>query len=289
MKKIKFIFLLFAIFLFSCQKEIKFLNGSGGGGTTGNKLVKTVFKSGTDSVVTNYTYNSSAKLINEKSVGMSGTFDAGNEVRYYRNGSGILTRFTQINPNFVVVGIDSVVTNVYYNSSLSRYAASVFKIIFMGFSITDSSVMIYDGTGKLIRTDEYQNIPLVTTGYELVAKTNYTYDAIGSITQMDIYSHDAATSTDNLEGTYKYSYDAKSNAFDAVAMLSQKYEAIITDHIEWVSIHNVNKFEFFDLLTPANNFTFDFIFTYNSNNKPATATGTQTPGGAVQTGTFYYQ
>ncbi len=289
MKKLKLIFPLFAIFLFSCQKEIKFLNGNGGGGTTGNRIVKTVSKTGADSVVTIYTYNSSGKLINEKSVGMSGTFDAGNEVRYYRNGSGILTRFSQINPNLVVVGIDSIVTNVYYNASSSRYTTSVFKISFMGFSITDSSVLIYDGAGKLIRADEYQNIPLVTTGYELVAKTNYSYDAIGSITQMDIYSHDAATSTDDLEGTYKYTYDTKSNAFDAVAMLSQKYEAIVTDHIEWVSIHNVNKFEFFDLITPANNFTFDFIFTYNSNNKPVTATGTQTPGGATQTGAFYYQ
>ena len=293
MRKLLIIFPVIAIILFSCQKEVDFLNGSGGGGggggTTGNRLVKAVSKSGTDSVVTTYTYNVAGKLVNEKSVGMSGTFDAGNELRYYRNASGILTRFVQINPNFVVAGIDSAVTNVYYNAGTSRYTASVFTLNAFGFTITDSTVLVYDASGKVIRTDEYQNIPLVTMGYELVAKTNYTYDASGGISQMDQYSHDAATSADDLEATYKYTYDTKTNAFDAVSMLSQKNEAMVTDHIDWISTHNISKFDFIDMATPSNNFVFDFVYTYNSNNKPTTVTATQTPGGAVQTGTFTYQ
>ena len=293
MKKILFFLPIMVIILFSCQKEVDFLNGSGGGGggggTTGNRLVKTISKTGSDSVVTTYTYNAAGKLVNEKSAGITGTFDASNEFRYYRNASGILTRFVQINPNFVVAGIDSAVTNVYYNAGTSRYTASVFTLSVFGFTITDSTVLIYDASGKVIRTDEYQNIPLVTIGYELVAKTNYTYDASGGISQMDLYSHDASTSTDDLEATYKYTYDTKTNAFDAVSMLSQKNEAMVTDHIDWISTHNAAKFDFIDLTTPSNSFVFDFVYTYNSNNKPATVTATQTPGGAVQTGTFFYQ
>src|SRR6185295_2855120 len=114
---------LVSIILFSCQKEVSFGNGSGsgggtgGGGSTGNTLVKTVAKTGTDSVVTTYSYNASKKLINQTIVGMQQGTDLGNEYRYYRNASGIITSYTQINPNLVVVGIDSVTTIVHYDAA----------------------------------------------------------------------------------------------------------------------------------------------------------------------------
>jgi YD repeat-containing protein len=176
---------ILAIILYSCQKEIDFgTGGSGGGGTTtGNRLVKTVSKTTSDSVITIYTYNGAGKLINVKTTGMSGGIDVSNEFKYYRNSSGIITRTVQINPNLVLVGIDSVITTVHYNTSTAKYTSDVFSLSLFGFSVDDSSAHVYDASGKLIRTDEYQAIPALGQPYELTLKSMYTYDAAGNVKQ----------------------------------------------------------------------------------------------------------
>ena len=86
------------MFLVSCQKEIDWATGNGTGGgssTTGDLLVKTESKSGSETVTTLYTYNTNKKLINEKITGLSQGINVGNEFRYYRNAVGSNT----INPD----------------------------------------------------------------------------------------------------------------------------------------------------------------------------------------------
>src|SRR6187549_2424457 len=111
-----FLFTLLSVILISCQKEPDLLTGGsggsgggggGGGNTGGTRLVRTVSKTGPDSVVTVYTYNSNGKVVNVKTTGMSGGIDQANEFRYYRNSSGIITRKVQINPNLASAGVDS--------------------------------------------------------------------------------------------------------------------------------------------------------------------------------------
>lgn len=281
MRKLLVIIPLLSIILFSCQKEVDFLNGDGGGGgTAGNRLVKSVSKEGSDSVVTIYTYNSNGKLINLKSTGVSGGQDAGNELRFYRNGSGIITRIVQLNPNFVTAGIDSVTTIVHYANS--RYTSNVFSISLYGFTLSDSTLHVYDGSGKLIRDEDYQELTGVQP-YELAAKTLYTYDALGNMKQIDVYSHDAATNSDDLAVTLKYIFDTKT------AAISLGADAIAIGQANLSSVNNATKIEFIDATDPTNNSILDFIYNYNSNNKPATGTQTQTPGGAVSNLSFYYQ
>lgn len=280
---------LVSIILFSCQKEIHFGNGNGsgggsGGGTTGNTLVKTVSKTGTDSVVTVYTYNSNKKIINQKITGIQQGTDAGNEYKYYRNTSGIITRYVQINANFISAGIDSVITIVHYDAASSRYTSTVTDISLFGFTVTDSTVLVYDAAAKVTRTDVYQSIPLIG-GYDLSLKTKYTYAANGNVAQLDIY--DATSGTDVLASTIKYSFDAKTSALNVSNMFINLNEAFAIGHGDWVSVNNATKVEIIDVTTPANSQTSNVTYTYNSNNRPAT--GVNTRGTIVDNLFFYYQ
>jgi len=285
-----FLFTLLSVILISCQKEPDLLTGGsggsgggGGGNTGGTRLVRTVSKTGPDSVVTVYTYNSNGKVVNVKTTGMSGGIDQANEFRYYRNSSGIITRKVQINPNLASAGVDSVITTVLYNSSLSRYTGDVSSLSAFGFTVSDSTVHVYDGSGKVIRTDEYQAIPSLGQPYELSLKSIYTYDAAGNVKQMDIYYHDATTNTDDLVATLKYTFDNKT------AAISYGADAIGIGQVDLISVNNPLKAEFVDVTDPTNNQTFVFTYTYNSNNRPSTGTSTLTPGNTVSNLSYYYQ
>lgn len=279
--------------LLSCQKEVDFDNGSGasggggGGGTTGNKLVRTVSKNGSDSAVTTYTYNANKKLINQKITGMMQGIDVSNEFRYYRNASGIITHYTQINPNLILVGIDSVVTKVHYNTGASRYTSSVTELSLLGFSVKDSTVLVYDGTGKVIRSDVYQSIPLLG-GYDLSVKINYAYTG-ANVTQLDMVSHDPVSGTDDPISNVKYTYDTKTSALNVSEMFTSLAEAFVINHGDWISANNATKVEIIDVTDPANNQSSTVTYTYNSNNRPVTGVNTRMPGGIVDNLSFYYQ
>ena len=286
MRIILALFTLTSLFLFSCQKEADFANGGnnsgggGGGGTSGTTLVKTVSKNGSDSVVTVYTYNSSKKLINEKITGMSQGMDMGNEYKYYRNSSGIISRYVQINATLAASGIDSVVTIVHYNSSSSRYTSTVSEITFSGFTVLDSTVFLYDASGKVIESDLYLGIPLLG-GYDLSVKFKYTYAANGNITQYDVY--DLTSGTEEHVATTKYTFDTKTSP------IIFNNEAFAIGHPDWVSVNNATKVEILDLTDPTNNYTIAITYTYNNSNRPATSTNTTTPGSIVDNVTYYYQ
>lgn len=150
------LFAFTSFFLFSCQKEIDFGTGSNNsGGSGGNKpatlLIKKVDKTGADSLVTLYTYNSDKKVINIKVTGTDHGTPVDKEYRYYRNASGIVTQYSTIDADLIAVGVDSITTIVFYNSSTSRYAGYLININVTGFVLLDSSVYVYDGSGKSLK------------------------------------------------------------------------------------------------------------------------------------------
>lgn len=284
MRKILLFIPVIAVGLFSCQKEIDFVNGSGGGSSTGgNRLFKVVAKEGADSTVTVYTYNSSGKLINVKTTGMLNGADQSNEFRYYRNSSGIIIRVVQINPNLVMAGIDSVITQVNYNIATGKYTSDVTALSLFGFTIKDSSAHVYDAAGKLLRTDEYQSIVNLGQPYELGFKTQYAYDAAGNIRQLDFYSHDAATGMDDLVSNAKFTYDTKTAAINYGA------DAIAVGQPELAAVNNIIKAEITDVADPANNVVLDYTYNYNSGNRPVSGTIIQTPGGNTSILSLFYQ
>ena len=277
------LFAFASLFLFSCQKEVDFAarNTNGGGTTSGSMLVKTVAKSGTDSLVTLYTYNGNKKLINEKVTGTDQGNDINKEYRYYRNGAGIITHYVIISPDLISVGIDSITTVVHYNSSTSRYTSYVIRISITGFSFLDSSNFVYDASGKITREELYESPSGAGNDYYLSGKANYTYAANGNIAQLDIYDIDQA-GTLSFVGTSKYSYDTKTSP------IHLDNEAFAIGHTQWVSANNIISGQLIDS-DPTNNQTLVTSYVYNSDNKPSTSISTISPDNVVINTAYYYQ
>lgn len=90
---------------------------------------------------------------------------------------------------------------------------------------------------------------------------------------------------DQTEAEITATYDTKKSPL----ILSSAEAAIIGD-ITLVSPNNPLKFDYKDLANGgADNFMLDFLFTYNSQSKPATSVTTETPGSAQTTSTYYYK
>lgn len=289
MKKLLIILSAALFVLASCQKEVDFPDAGGGGtgGGTGNLLVKSVSKTGSDSIVTVYTYNASNKLIRMKLTGMSGGFDMGNDFKYYRNASGVITHYVQINPNFVLLGIDSVTTVLHYDAASSKYTSAVTEMSLLGFAVLDSMVFVYDANKRVIEQQSWQAIPALGSPYELTLKTKFTIAANGNVSELNQY--DPSSGTDDLISTIKYTYDNKTSSINPTLIFLNLGEAGAINHGDWISVNNANKVEIIDVNTPANNRTSNVTYTYNAAGKPVSGTNTTTPGGAVDNLTYFYQ
>ena len=268
-----------ALFLFSCQKEIEFDFGNGGGGPRDGLLIKAVSKSGADSIVINYTYDGSKRLLREKIVGNSEGINVGSDLRIIRNGAGIITGLVQKSDALQQAGIDSIVTKVYYSQGTSRYTSTLSEISLFGFTVKDSTVLVYDGSAKIIREDIYQSEPL-TGIYVLSFKTEYTFvnGNLDLIKQFDL-----SGGVSNHVATITYTYDTKVN------LLWLNNEAFIIGNPVLISGNNTGTAQFEDVTDPLNNITITNTYTYNSFNKPLTGVTTQNPGNMVSDNSFYYQ
>ena len=274
--------------LVGCQKEPNVdISGGGnggggnGGGTTAELLVKAISVTGSDSVVVNYGYDGAKRLILEKIVGISQGADVGNEQHIIRDASGIITKLVQKNAAFQQVGLDSIISVVYYDAGTSRYTSRVQQINYLGFSFNDSSVFIYDAAGKVTQQDEYQSDPLGSGSYIQAFKTEYIYSTSGNLDKFKQY--DLSSGSPNLLATYVYVHDGKLNP------LRLNNETFVIGKPELISTNNVVSFQLIDQITPANSFTTTTTFTYNNNNKPSTGVSTQTPGNIVSNSVYYYQ
>ncbi len=277
---------LLTLALVSCQKEIDWNLPGGsapGGGGSGDLLVKVVQVTGTDSTVTTYKYDGSKRLIEEKITGMSGGNDIGTNTKYYRNSNGIITRSVQVVNAFIPLGLDSVETRFNFNLATNRYTSTVYTLALFGISFVDSTIFTYDGSGNVIRDEILQS----TFGqpFEFSAKDEYTYSAGGNITSMKTYTFDPPTASYDQIGTYDYTFDGKTNPI----RLSANKEAMIMMRSGFMNVNNATQFQFTDLTGSGQDFTSSFVYTYNSKNKPSTATMTMTPPGTIYAVTFYYQ
>src|SRR5437762_2814530 len=177
MKILLTILAISSLFLFSCQKEAEFANkdnGGNGNNNTDELLVKMVSKTGLDSMVTTFAYNTNKRVIFERK---TGTDDQGNfvntEYHFHRNASGIITDYSTIDPDLIAQGIDSIPTIVHYNSS--RYTSYVISISIPGFTLLDSAVYVYDGSGKIIEEDLYESPSGLGSDYYFSGKVDYIY------------------------------------------------------------------------------------------------------------------
>lgn len=267
----------------SCQKEIDW--GQGGSGPTGGRLIRIKSRTGAaDSTQIDYTYDASGRLVRELTTGVGGGMSLDNDLIINRNSAGIITSLVQKNANFILLGIDSVITRVYYNTANSRYTAAAFDLAIPGFTVTDSAVYTYDGNNRIIDETHYMSTPGLPLPPFVGLKNTYTYNAAGN--NLISIAQEASTAPGgplSPVSNQVFTYDTRTNP---LILLN---EAIVIARTGNYSANNVTKTVFTNSVDPSLDFTLDGTFVYYSNNKPDSASSTRSPGGEVTKTRYFYQ
>jgi hypothetical protein len=272
---------LAAIVLVSCSKEKSNENGGSGGGSSNQLLSKVVTKTGSDSTVQSFGYNSSGKLTSLNTTGISGGSALAIQEKFVRNSSGIVTQVITRDPDLAQYGIDSLITNVRYNTTNGRYTNRVTELNLLGGAlvIRDSSTLTYDGSGKVIMETDYIDDGS-GSGYEPSSKTEYTYTGTNMMT-IKSSSYDTNSGSFSEDYTTTQTYDAK------VSPLVLGNEAFAIAYPEFYSSNNVINSVLVNPTDPSQNATTATTLTYNSANKPLSGV-TNVQGGQSGTVTYFY-
>lgn len=279
-KSITVLFITTILFFTACQKEIDW--GLGGNAGADKLLVKISSKTGSDSTVTSYTYNTAKQLTNENTTGISGTTILDNNLKIYRNSSGIIQRTVQVAAALTANGIDSLVIRFNYNTSLSKYTSSVFAVTVMGTNVVDSAVYIYDAVGKISSDEHYLKASLLPP--TLALKNQYTYSADGlNVTGSQQSAITTLGGPLTPQASQTYTYDDKKNP------LIVKQEAMLLLRTGLFNAQNPLKTVVTNTSDPTADFTMDYVYRYNAAGKPDSSYGTRTPGGALTATKYFYQ
>ncbi|MBK8299681.1 MAG: hypothetical protein IPK90_04335 [Chitinophagaceae bacterium] len=282
MRKLVVMLSAITVSIISCQKEIDW-----GLATPANLLlVKINSHTGTDSSLVEYFYDAAKRLVREKTTGISGGQSLNSELVINRNVSGVILTTVQKADALVATGIDSILTKYNYNTATSRYTSSIFDLPIPGFAVTDSTVYTYDAAGKIITDAHYLKItglpiPLPPV---LSLKNNYTYSASGS--NLEMQQQDAATTPGgplSPFSTQTYTFDLKVNP------LKNPTEAVLLIRSSLYNANNIAKTVVTNTASPANDYTMDYTYKYNTAGKPDSSYGTRTPGGAITGTKYFYQ
>jgi len=268
------LFAVSGLCLLSCQKDKDSING---GGNNSTRLVKMVAKSGADSSVSEFTYNSSGKIVGFKLSGVESGGPLDLRLSYVRNSSDIIQKQILKGNDLAALGIDSIVTVVNYDAGNNRYKNAISVLVLFGFSIKDSIVFQYDVGGKLVAEIDYADGGF---GMGPSTKTEYTY--LGTnLAGEKYYSYDDVAGAFDLQETYTYEYDSKINPLQFAT------EAAVLNMNPFYSANNVAKNTYVDATDASNNYVSTDTYTYTSTNRPATSTSVT--GGNTLTTTYYYQ
>lgn len=265
---------LLSVGLFSCQKEVTdIFNNSGS--SSGTQLVKVISKSGSDSSAMTFGYNASKKLTDLNSFSVTSGTTSSFSMRAVRNAQGIIQKVIIKSDQYQQYGLDSVITVVGYQAG--HYSTEVTTIDLGGMTVADSVYLTYDAGGRVIKEESF----FVALGSaDTMSKTEYTYNG-NNIATMKTYSYDPSTSSYTLIDTYTYDqYDDKQSPMyfgnDAFVFGSPLFDSYNNPLKSSESVLGTTQ-------------TYTITYTYNSANKPATASSIIQPGNTTATGTYYYQ
>ena len=260
-----------AIFLVSCQQEV---DGFDTPGASTPRLLRTITRTGSDSVVRNYGYNSAGRITSLVSNGMMSGQSFDQQTTVVRNASNIITRKIVRSPALIQFGIDSLLTTVGYANG--RYTFTKTIIDFFGFGITDSTAFQYDGSGKVTSEITYVD---AGAGYEQSGKVEYVYSG-ANLVEIKEYSFDAATNAYTLDRSNTIAYDTKRSPVQFSS------EAPVLGMSEFYSTNNSTRFTSV-LTSPPTTTTIDISYTYNTNDLPITATSVSSLTGTSTVQLFY--
>jgi hypothetical protein len=249
-------------------------SGGSNGGAADLSLHKLTSRSGSDSSTLEFGYNSSKKLMTLNTTDVtSGTTSVTNE-RVERDAQGIIQKLIIKDDQYRQAGLDSVITVIGYTSG--RYISKVTTFDLGIVVFRDSVELIYDASGKVVTEKIFDD--LATGNYEENAKIDYTYSG-ENISTIRQYSYDGST----YSLVFTYGYDEYDNK---VSPMNIGFEAFVFDSPAMYSVNNPTKSSIAD---SGSSQTFTTSYTYNSANKPLTASSTIQPGTSTATATYYYQ
>ena len=278
--RISYLLLSFStIILFSCQKEIESptTTNSGSNNNNATKLVKIVQKSGADSSVVTFTYNTAGKLIGfttkEKEAGNA--FE--NNKIIVRNSQGIIQKIIRKGTVLIQNGIDSIISNVHYDPTSQRYTSWALSYQLFGDIIRDSVELLYNTAGKVLTALAYEDIGVGT--YKQNTRFDYTYTG---------NNFKARKLSTLYSGTFSEDFTITEEFDSKISPLILGNEAFVLDFaVSFYSANNTTKTTVTNPSDPTDIYT--IAYTYNSANKPLTALYTLTPGNASFTYNYYYQ
>ncbi|MGV3530193.1 MAG: hypothetical protein ACO1OO_14920 [Flavisolibacter sp.] len=284
MKKI-FTLSALAVLMFSCQKEVSYEDPNnppdtgGGGANDGTKLTRVGMKAGDDSITVKYTYTTNTRI---SEIDLSGTLggDAiSQNSKYTRNANNIITQEIYKSSDLAALGIPQVVFDHTYDDANNRYAYS--KITIAGVGVVDSIVYSYSNS----RLSSVTHFASTNGTLAPARKEEYTYSGT-NVATISYYDYEDQAQDFVLSLSETYEYDSKTNPLlftsDAVVLANAMSIEAYSSLPLFYSSANYTKLTAQDT---TGSYTFDRTFTYNSNNRPATAT----VNGGQLVYTYYYE
>jgi hypothetical protein len=282
MRKPVYLLMAAIVFLVACQKEISLENSNSGPNNPTNPdaglLTRLVNVFGNDSTVATIAYDASNRLILHNYTAPDPADDT--YLRVVRSSNGTITRYTRIDDEVLSLGLDSLVTNLFYNSALARYTHSISTFADGSEVYFDSTAFTYDGSGNMTAKTSYLRVG--PSPYIEYQESEYTY-AGGNATSEKYYTVDPQTGVMEQRLTYNYSYDDKVNPLKLGTE-----SMILMDDASYFGNNNASSVDILPAATPGDSQVITVAYTYNAANKPAGATITQQPGSGTSTLRFYY-
>ena len=283
------IILSLSLLLVCCQKEVSSEIGrsqqDSSAVDTSKLLIRTVFKTpgSPDSVVTVYSYDNKKKLAGYDIVNPA--TDEHFNFQFTRNANGIVTKIIKTE-EFTGPGGQTYISNedVFYDVSVPGYSYIISTATISGDVTRDSIVFNYDANKRINLSQTYEKSSATANLYVLIWKTEYIYNAAGDLTGENFYDDFSFSGNLSLNTNGSFEYDNKT------APLVLKNEAFLFDFftpVETISLHNITKATYTYSFPPSDIIT--MAYTYNSENKPATALHTGLPQNVVSNITYYYQ
>jgi hypothetical protein len=264
----------------ACQKENSLetkgnATDNGSGNPNGTRLVQLGARVGSDTITTQFSYNTANLLSLISYSGLVSGQSANSQIRIVRNASNVIRSLIVKADVFAAIGLDSVVKNFVYDAAKGQYSYSVAAYTFMGVLTSDSTIFNYDATGKLQSVENYHD---EGSGYELDSKEEYSYSG-NNLASTKLYTFDG--SVFELEQTTTYDqYDDKINPLQFQA------DAPVLGMTTHYSANNIVKQTTTDHAS-AESITGTFTFTYNAVNRPTRSMSTNGMASALTT--YVYQ
>jgi hypothetical protein len=235
--------------LFSCKKEDAPASST-------NPLAKVVSKAGSDSIVSEYSFDGAGRLAQEK---ISIADDFGEEIQtlsIVRDGSGKATRVV-----YAYAGSDpsTEVTDYAYNGSKVKHG--IWNFDFNGLTVKDSIAFTY--ANKVSKTAHY--LSLLGTPATLGNYNEYTYDGRGNMTQAKLYSLFGSGSSE-LTATISFEYDTNINPW-------YSNDDVLVEYVgtQYISPNNVTKVTV-AAADPSESYQIVNTYEYGSDKRPIKAT-----------------